>query len=281
MLQWSNYAFDGSVYEIYCSLLKGASLHLIKDDWASDVHELSKVIKDQNLTVCFLTTALFNTFADIDPAALQRLRKILFGGEKVSPAHVQKTLSAVGADKIVHVYGPTETTVYATYYPVNNIGEDGLIPIGKPLANTKLFVLDKDQQLVPIGVPGELYIGGEGVSLGYLNRAELTREKFIMDPFYPGGRLYRTGDLAHWLPDGNIEYLGRMDDQVKIRGYRIEPGEIEDVLLQSELVSQAVVLSKEDDRGHKHLVGYVVPKAAGPFDKKAVMAGIPAAYHQR
>ncbi|HZH63392.1 MAG TPA: amino acid adenylation domain-containing protein, partial [Flavisolibacter sp.] len=272
MLQWSNYAFDGSVYEIYCSLLKGASLHLIKDDWASDVHELSKVIKDQNLTVCFLTTALFNTFVDINLAAFQGLRKVLFGGEKVSPAHVQKALSAVGTGKIVHVYGPTETTVYATYYPVNSIGEDGLIPIGKPLANTKLLVLNKDQQLLPVGVPGELYIGGEGVSLGYLNRPELTREKFIQDPFHPGGRLYRTGDLGHWLPNGNIEYLGRMDNQVKIRGYRIEPGEIEDVLLQSELVSQAIVLVKEDEGGHKHLVGYIVSKAASQFNKEAVIA---------
>ncbi|MCW3106371.1 MAG: Nonribosomal peptide synthetase, partial [Segetibacter sp.] len=261
MLQWSNYSFDGSVYEIYCSLLSGAKLYLIKDEWASDVFELARVISEQKITVCFITTALFNTFIDINPASLQNLRIILFGGEKVSLSHVNKALSILGPGKIIHVYGPTETTVYATYYPIISIREDGIVPIGKPLTNTKLLVLDKSKQLVPVGVPGELYIGGEGVSLGYLNRLELTLEKYVTipDTRQHEDRYYKTGDLVRWLSDGNIDFLGRLDEQVKIRGFRIELGEIETVLLQSGYVNQAVVLVREEKEGSKRLVGYIVP----------------------
>lgn len=271
MLQWSNYAFDGSVYEIYSSLLKGASLHLIQNQWASDIDELSRVIKEQKITVCFITTALFNTFIDIDPVVLKGLRKILFGGEMVSLSHVHKAFSVVGPGKIVHVYGPTETTVYATYFPVENVSENSIVPIGRPLANTKLLVLNKNKQLVPIGVPGELYIGGASVSLGYVNNEVLTSEKFIADPFCiePASKVYKTGDLGRWLEDGNIEFMGRRDDQVKIRGYRIELGEIENVLQQSRLVSGVVVLAKEDISGNKRLVGYIVPE--GTFDKHAII----------
>jgi len=261
ILQWSNYAFDGSVYDIYSALLLGASLYLIKDDWAYDVYELSNIIESEKITVCFITTALFNTFIDTDPTRLQGMRKILFGGEMVSLSHVRKALSILGDDKIIHVYGPTETTVYATSFPIREAKEGGIIPIGKPLANTKLFVLSSNKQLVPVGVPGELYIGGDGISLGYLNRPELTDQKFVADLFdtTSGGRLYRTGDLVRWSKEGNIEFLGRLDEQVKIRGYRIELGEIESVLLQSGLVNQAVVLAKEDKETTKRLVGYIVP----------------------
>lgn len=272
MLQWSNYAFDGSVYEIYSSLLMGASLYLIKDNWAADVYELSRVIKEQKITICFITTALFNAFIDIDPVALTGLRKILFGGEMVSLTHVRKAFFVVGPNKIVHVYGPTETTVFATYFSVEKVSEDDIIPIGKPLANTKLLVFDKNKQLVPIGVPGELYIGGEGVSLGYVNNDILTAEKFVANPFCneQTSKIYKTGDIVRYLPDGYVEFIGRMDDQVKIRGYRIELGEIESILQQSSLVSEAVVLAKEDGSGTKRLVGYVVPQ--GEFNKGALIS---------
>src|SRR5687768_10868146 len=131
-----------------------------------------------------MTTALFNTFIDIDPAALKRLRKILFGGEMVSSSHVRKAFSTFGPSKMVHVYGPTETTVYATCYPIEEIGEDTIVPIGKPLSNTKLLVLNESGQLLPVGVPGELYIGGDGVSLGYLNEPLLMAEKFLPDVYF-------------------------------------------------------------------------------------------------
>ncbi len=260
MLQWSNYAFDGCVYEIYSSLLKGAGLYLVKDEWASDVYELGKVMKEQKINMCFITTALFNTFVDVNPDMLKGLRKILFGGEMVSLSHVRKALEVIGQEKIVHVYGPTETTVYATFSPLNVIGEDGIIPIGKPLANTQLYVLDAYSHLVPIGALGELYIGGDGVSLGYVNNDALTLEKFVNIPGINNEkRLYRTGDLVRMLPDGNIVYIGRIDNQVKIRGYRIEPGEIENLLQESDMISKAVVMVRESIDLNKSLVGYIVP----------------------
>ena len=271
VMQWSNYSFDGSTYDIYCSLLKGAGLYLIKDSSASDADEMSHVMIDKKITVCFMTTALFNTFVDIQPDALKGLRKILFGGEKVSLSHVRKALSVLGENKIVHVYGPTETTVYATSYPVNNINEDGIIPIGRPLTNTKLYILSSSGKPVPEGITGELYIGGDGVSMGYVNNPELTEEKFIANPFDKTSdkKLYKTGDLCRWLPDGNIEYLSRTDDQVKIRGFRIELSEIENVLLQNESLSQAVVMARDSDDGTKQLTGYVV--TAGKFEKEEII----------
>jgi amino acid adenylation domain-containing protein/non-ribosomal peptide synthase protein (TIGR01720 family) len=271
VLQWSNYSFDGSVYDIYSSLLKGATLCLIKDSIAFDAVELSSIIQREKITVCFMTTALFNTFIDVDPAAFKGLRKLLFGGEKVSANHVQKAFSILGAGKIIHVYGPTETTVFASYYCVDSIPEDGAVPIGKPLSNTKLLVLNPEKALVPVGVAGELYIGGDGVSLGYVNNDSLTEEKFITDSFSDNsqGRLYKTGDMVRWLGNGNIEFLGRLDQQVKIRGYRVELGEIESVLQTCHMVKQAVILTKEDKEGTKSLVAYVVP--ADEFDKAAVI----------
>ncbi|MEO7583968.1 MAG: amino acid adenylation domain-containing protein [Ferruginibacter sp.] len=270
VLQWSNYSFDGSTYDIYSSLLKGASLCMIRDDQAADVDELSKVLVSAGSTVCFITTALFNTFIDVQPTAFKGLRKILFGGEMVSMSHVKKALAILGRDKIVHVYGPTETTVYACSYAINEINDGTGIPIGKPLSNTSFFLLDTRYKPVPVGVPGELFIGGEGVALGYVNNPSLTTERFIQNPFNndPGNRLYRTGDIVRWLPAGDIEYLGRIDDQVKIRGFRIELGEIESVLQECELVRHAAVLAKTDQEGTKRLIGYVVPNSE--FDKEAI-----------
>jgi amino acid adenylation domain-containing protein len=270
ILQWSNYSFDGSTYDIYSSLLKGAAICMIKDNQAADVDALSKCILEQNITVCFITTALFNTFIDVHPEALKGLRKILFGGEMVSVSHVKKALSMLGQDKIVHVYGPTETTVYASSYAINHVPAGTSIPIGKPLSNTSFFVLNNDHQLVPVGVPGELFIGGAGVSLGYINNTALTAEKFIQNPFTKNSndRLYRSGDIVRWLLEGDIEYLGRIDDQVKIRGFRIELGEIESVLQGCDLVRHAAVIAKTDTEGTKRLVGYVV--ANGIFDKQAI-----------
>ncbi|WP_062053012.1 hybrid non-ribosomal peptide synthetase/type I polyketide synthase [Aquimarina longa] len=259
VLQWSNYAFDGSTYEIFGSLLSGASLYLIDSSTASDARALSKVIHKNELSIVFITTALFNSLATCDLSLVSSLRLLLFGGEKVSVPPVRKMLLALGPNKILHVYGPTETTVYATYHEIYEIPDNSeTIPIGKPLTNTNLYVLNSKQELSPIGVIGELYIGGAGVSKGYLNQVDLTKEKFITDPFIEGEVIYRTGDLARWLPDGSIEFIGRLDNQVKIRGYRIELGEIENVLLSLNQITQCRVLIKEDVSGNKRLVGYVV-----------------------
>ncbi|WP_144212011.1 non-ribosomal peptide synthetase, partial [Flavobacterium anhuiense] len=266
VLQWSNYAFDGSTYEIFGSLLNGASLYLIDKSVASDAAALSQAINRHELSVIFITTALFNSLADYDLSLLSSLRLLLFGGEKVSLTPVRKMLSGLGSGKILHVYGPTETTVYATCYVISEIPAlAGTIPIGKPLTNTSLYVLNPSSDIVPIGVVGELCIGGSGVAAGYLNQEELTKENFIANPFVEGDRIYKTGDLVRWLADGNIEYIGRKDNQVKIRGYRIELGEIENVLSSLPEIGQCCVLAREDEGGNKRLIGYVVTE--GKLDK--------------
>ncbi|WP_237276457.1 non-ribosomal peptide synthetase, partial [Tenacibaculum ovolyticum] len=269
VLQWSNYAFDGSTYEIFGSLLSGATLHLVKNTSAANIVDLSQIIEKEKLTVMFVTTALFNSFVDYDLESLKGVRKLLFGGEKVSLNHVKKAYDYLGSDVLIHVYGPTETTTYATYHCVNSISEKSYtIPIGKPLSNTQTYVLNTNKDLVPIGVVGELYIGGTGVAKGYLNRENLTSDRFIVNRFKKQGNLYRTGDLVRWLKDGTIEFVGREDNQVKIRGYRIELGEIENILFKYKPVLNCCVLAKEDPKGNKRLVGYVVME--NNFDQEAV-----------
>ena len=163
VLQLSNYAFDGSTFDIFGALLNGAKLVLAKKESVLDVYRLADLIRTENVSVFFITTALFNTLVDLEVEALQKVRKVLFGGERVSFQHVKKALQTVGKDKIIHVYGPTETTVYATYYPINEVDDElGTVPIGKPLANTEVYVLDQNLKPVPHGIPGELYIGGDG-----------------------------------------------------------------------------------------------------------------------
>jgi amino acid adenylation domain-containing protein len=264
----SNYAFDGSVFDIYGALLNSAALVMIDREDVLAVDRLAGVIKREAITVFFATTALFNALVDVDIGCLAGVRKVLFGGERVSPGHSGKALEYLGKGRIIHVYGPTETTVYATYYFIDGIDErSGTVPIGRPISNTTVYIVDKYWQPVPPGVSGEVYIGGTGTARGYLNNPELTAEKFFECGFYRSYRthrtyiLYRTGDLARWLPGGNIEFIGRIDDQVKIRGFRIEPGEIESRLLNHNRVKEAVVLTRENSSGDKFLCAYV---AAAP-----------------
>ncbi|MGB0523517.1 MAG: amino acid adenylation domain-containing protein [Flammeovirgaceae bacterium] len=259
VLQWSNYVFDGSIYDIFGSLLNGAALHLITKEQARDAGKLAEVIRQREVSVCFMTTALFNAFVDYDVEALKGLRKLLFGGQLVSVPHVKRALEAVGSSTLVHVYGPTETTVYATYYPIQSV-ENDLVPIGGPLSNTVVYILDQSTQPTGIGIVGEIYIGGDGVSKGYLNKEALTEERFVPNPF-GAGKLYKTGDLARWLPNGTIDFVGRQDDQVKIRGYRIELGEVETVLQQAPQVKQCIVVVNSNESGTKKLVAYVVPES--------------------
>ncbi|KAF6564405.1 MULTISPECIES: amino acid adenylation domain-containing protein, partial [unclassified Paenibacillus] len=190
--------------------------------------------------------------------ALQSVKAIMVGGEAL-PSKLLAALQAINGPRIYNMYGPTETTVWSAVQELTHAQE---INIGRPIANTQIYIMNANGELQPVGVPGELCIAGEGLARGYWKREELTAEKFVNNPFAGGKagheRMYRTGDLARWMPDGNIEYLGRMDHQVKIRGYRIELGEIESQLLQVESVREAVIMARADETDQKQLVAYYV-----------------------
>lgn len=256
-------AFDASTFEIWGALLHGAPCVLFPEKVPTS-KTLGNAIRQHDITTLFLTTALFNSIVDDEPEGLSGVRQLLMGGEVISVAHVRKALKALSSTQITHVYGPTEATTFACYYPIRRVIDKSIqsIPIGRPIVNTQIYILDNHLQPVPIGVPGELHIGGAGLARGYLNRPELTSQKFIPNPFSdePGSRLYKTGDKARYLPDGNIEFIGRIDNQVKIRGFRIELGEIEATLAQHPEVREAVVIVREDNPGDKRLVAYIVPE---------------------
>jgi amino acid adenylation domain-containing protein len=261
ILQFSNYGFDASVEQIFLALCNGAKLILFKEGLQLDI-ERFEIYLDQKEVSHLHATPLF--LEQLTNRNFQNLKRVIAGGDVC-----KKELANRWKDNITfyNEYGPTETTVTAIEYLENgSASTNSQVPIGKPLPNTQVYIVDRQQNLAPIGIFGELYIGGLQVTRGYLNMPEETKEKFIDNPFIPGrDRLYKTGDYGRWLPDGNIEYLGRKDNQVKIRGYRIELGEIESIVQQSGLVSQNLVLAMKDKKGDKRLVGYVV--AAGKLDK--------------
>ncbi|MBW4575169.1 MAG: amino acid adenylation domain-containing protein [Aphanothece sp. CMT-3BRIN-NPC111] len=268
--QASNTSFDAATFEIWGALLNGAQLVGISRDVTLSPQELTLEISQKGISVLFLTTALFQQMARIVPQAFNSLRYLLFGGEAVDPRWVEKVLKNGSPKHLLHVYGPTESTTFSSYYCVQDVKqseEEGTpctptpLPIGRPITNTQIYLLDAHLQPVPIGIVGELHIGGDGLAREYLNRPELTAERFIPNFFSnkPAAHLYKTGDLARYRSDGNIEFLGRLDDQVKIRGLRIELGEIEAVLSQHPAVAEAVVITQEDIPGDKHLVAYIVP----------------------
>jgi acyl-coenzyme A synthetase/AMP-(fatty) acid ligase/acyl carrier protein len=256
-------SFDAATFEIWGALLHGGKCVLYPSK-APNSRELGGVLNQHRVSTLWLTAALFNTVIDQEPQALSGVKQLLIGGEALSVAHVRKALSLLPGTEIISGYGPTESTTFACCYRIPRRLDDNLssIPIGKPIGNTHVYILDTQLHPVPIGVVGELHIGGDGLARGYLNRPELSREKFIANPFSsdPDTRLYKTGDLGRYLPDGNIEFLGRIDNQVKIRGYRIELGEIEAVLGQHSMVRSSVVVVCEDAPGDKRLVGYVVAR---------------------
>jgi aspartate racemase len=259
--QASTTTFDAATFEVWGPLLNGGRLVIADRDLLLSPRRFADLLRREGLTTLFLTTALFNQFALECPDAFSSLRALLFGGEAVDPLRVREVLRAGPPARLLHVYGPTETTTFASWHLVEAVPENArTVPIGRPIANTRIYLLDAGMQPVPVGFPGELYIAGAGVAAGYVNRPELTAERFLPDPFVQGAqeRLYRTGDLGRWLPDGSIEFLGRLDDQVKIRGFRVEPGETEAVLSQHPAVRQAAVLARQDAPGEKRLVGYAV-----------------------
>jgi len=253
ILQAGALTFDASTFELWGSALNGGSLHLVNNDILLNAAGLKEYISSRKVTTMFLTTALFNQLILEDASAFDSLKHLMIGGEKASEKHVEILRSRLSGLIFDNFYGPTETTTFATHYNIWRKTDN--IPIGKPISNTRIYIMRGDK-LCPIGIPGELCVAGDGLARGYLNDTRLTEEKFIKNTFGEG-RLYRSGDLARWLPDGNLEYLGRIDEQVKIRGFRIEPGEIENVLRRLEGIKDAVVIVREDASGDKALYAYL------------------------
>ncbi len=259
--QASNASFDAATFEIWGPLLHGDRVVGITREVTLQPGEFVSELREHGVTVLFVTTALFNVLARAGGRGLAGLRTLLFGGEAVDPRWVRSVLGGSGPERVLHVYGPTETTTFATWHRVREVGPEAVtVPIGLPIANTTAYVLDARMEPVPIGVCGELYLGGEGLARGYWKRPGLTAERFVPDPFSarPGGRLYRTGDLVRRRADGAIEFVGRVDHQVKVRGFRIELGEIESALLRQGGVKDVVVVAREDEPGERRLVAYVV-----------------------
>jgi amino acid adenylation domain-containing protein len=262
MLQFGPIAFDASTFEIWGPLINGGSVAIVDE---ADLDAIGVRLDEFSVTGAFLTTGLFNTIVDRNPKLLAGLQQLLVGGETLSPPHIAKALSALPTLRLTSCYGPTETTTFATTQRIVSSDGSSPIPIGFPIMNTTAYVVDPDLNLVPIGVAGELLIGGAGVARGYLNRPALTAERFIPDSLAnDGSRLYRSGDQVRRRSDGAIEFIGRFDDQVKIRGFRIEPGEVQAVIRQHPAVRDAAVVVHEERPGDKRLVAYV---AADGVDK--------------
>jgi amino acid adenylation domain-containing protein len=243
---YANFSFDASVWELFPYLLKGSTLHVIKESIKTDIETLNEYYIDNNITISFLPTPVFEQFMRLEN---RWLRTLLTGGDKLNK-FVEKDY------QVVNNYGPTENTVVATSLKLD--GDYKNIPIGSPIANIKIYIVDRNDNLLAIGIPGELCISGEGLARGYLNSQELTGERFIANPFSAGKKMYKTGDMAIWSAGGNIEFSGRIDQQVKIRGFRIELGEIERLLLNHDQVKDALVLAKENSNGEKYLCAYIV-----------------------
>jgi aspartate racemase len=260
-------AFDASTFEIWGALLHGARCALYPKETPSP-KELAKLLKKHQVSTLWLTSALFNTVIDEAPEALKGVSQLLIGGEALSTFHVERALALLPQTQIINGYGPTESTTFTCCYPIPRELSASIssIPIGRPIGNSQVYILDRCHQPVPIGVTGELYIGGDGLARCYLNQPELTDQKFMLNPFSrdPQSRLYKTGDLGRYLQDGNIEFIGRTDNQVKIRGYRIELGEIEAVLGQHPGIREVKVLAYEDHPGDKKLAAYIVIETNQP-----------------
>ncbi|RZM28004.1 MAG: amino acid adenylation domain-containing protein, partial [Pedobacter sp.] len=264
VLQFASITFDVSFQEIFSTLCFGSELYLIGADQRRDMSEIVKLIEKKAITHLFVPFIVLKNLAEyINQEGYQpvSLEQIIVAGEQLKLTNDIQDLGIKNGIRFINQYGPTEAHV-VTSYVVNNDDMSILPPIGRPIDNLNIHIVSKNGKLVPIGVPGEICIGGAGLANGYLNREELTSEKFVNNPFSskPNARMYKTGDLGSWLPDGNIRYIGRIDEQVKIRGFRVELGEIESVLQEHDKIKQAVVIAKESTDGSKRLIAYVVPQ---------------------
>jgi amino acid adenylation domain-containing protein/non-ribosomal peptide synthase protein (TIGR01720 family) len=258
--QASNASFDAATFEIWGALLHGAKLVGINTDVMLSPPQFAAEIRRRGISVMFLTTALFNQMVSEAPDAFTTVRCLLFGGEACDPKRVRELLAGNPPQRLLHVYGPTESTTFASWFEVNEVEPDAAtVLIGRPLSNTEIYLLNEELAIVPVGAPGEIYIGGDGLARNYLHRPALTAERFIPNPFSrrPGARLYKTGDIARYLADGSVAFIGRADHQVKVRGFRVEPGEIEAALRAHPSVTDAIVIATDEAGKERRLIGYV------------------------
>lgn len=270
-LQAAAISFDASTMELWAPLLNGASL-VLPEPGIPSLEELARLIREHGVTTLWLTSGLFQMMVEDHLPALSGLKQLLAGGDVLSQKHVALAFNELQG-KLINGYGPTENTTFTCCHTITEEDLDrASIPIGKPIANTTVRILDRQQQLVPVGVWGELYIGGHGLAKGYLNSEELTREKFVRDPWSADAeaKLYRSGDRCRWLANGSIEFGGRLDQQVKIRGFRIEPGEVETALNALPEVAQSAVTTQGASAGTRTLVAYVVAKGGKTVDLSAM-----------
>jgi len=265
LLQYAPVSFDASTFEVWGALLNGGKLVVMRAGEVT-LRELGHTLTQQGVTTLWLTSALFHQMVDEEVSSLAGVRQLIAGGDVLSPGHVNKVLQVQKQGTVVNGYGPTENTTFSTCEVMSGALAAGRgVPIGLPISNSTAYVLNERLEPVPVGVRGELYVGGEGLARGYAGRAEQTAERFVPHPYAQQGgeRLYRTGDEVRRRRDGKLEFIGRSDQQVKVRGFRIELAEIERVLAQQEMVEEAAVVMKQSPTGDKRLVGYVVLSAAG------------------
>jgi amino acid adenylation domain-containing protein len=264
LVHYSNPSFDASTFEVWGALLNGARLVVVPAHFALDMPAFARLLREHRVTVLWMSVGLLNQYIDSVPSMFRALRCVITGGDIVGPTLVRRMLRESPPQMLLNAYGPTECTTFSTTFRIDSLDENAAnTPIGRPIANAQIYILNEHLQPVPIGVTGELYIAGAGVATGYLNRQELTAQRFVADPYGgQGSRLYRTGDLGRWREDGAIEFMGRVDHQVKIRGFRVELGEIEVRLAQHGLVRDAVVVARSDLGIQKKLVAYVAANVA-------------------
>ncbi|MES2732836.1 MAG: amino acid adenylation domain-containing protein [Bacteroidota bacterium] len=257
LLQTGSLAFDASTFEVWGMWLNGGVVYLLSDEQLLQSQGMKDTIRQEAISVMWLTSSWFNQLVETDLSVFEGLKQLLVGGEKLSSRHIHRVRQAYPALTVINGYGPTENTTFSICYPIQaDFAEE--IPLGYPIANSQVYILDDLLRPVPMGIEGEIYLGGDGLARGYLNNPELTQQKFIAHPYAPGQRLYKTGDLGKWLEGGKVAFAGRRDSQLKIRGYRVEPAEIEQVLLGHSQLEQAVVLGFADDQGINELVAFVV-----------------------
>ena len=275
ILQKTPYTFDVSVWEMFWWSFVGAKVAFLEPGGQKYPDKIIKAIKDNKVTVMHFVPSMLNAFLEYienygDDNSLTTLKQVFASGEALTVNQVKrfnKFINKKYGSKLSNLYGPTEATVDVSYYDCRTDNNFRVIPIGKPIDNIQLYILDKNYNILPIGAAGELYIAGDGLARGYVNREELTNEKFVDNPFTPGKKMYKTGDLARWMSEGDIEYLGRIDHQIKIRGNRVELGEIETNIVAFNGIKEAVVIDRDDEAGNKYLCAYYVAESNVDINK--------------